>query len=106
MDIEIIENTEEKLKIIIKCPQANNDIMKLKSHIKMFDKRLRAKKNGEWHFVDLFEVLYFESVDNRTFLYTEGEVVEIKERLYKIESALSDKDFIRISKSQVVNIKK
>lgn len=53
-----------------------------------------------------YEVLYFESVDNRTFLYTKDKVIEIKERLYKIEAELSDKDFIRISKSQIVNINK
>lgn len=104
MDIKIVEHSEKKVEIIIKCPQANDDIMRLKTHIKLFDKKLRAKKDGEWQFVDLFKVLYFESVDNRTFLYTEDDVMEIKERLYQIESTLSDKDFIRISKSQIVNI--
>lgn len=52
------------------------------------------------------EVLYFESVDNRTFLYTETQVLEIKKRLYELEEILSDKDFVRISKSQLVNINK
>ena len=52
------------------------------------------------------EVLYFESVDNRTFLYTESEVLEVKQRLYELEDVLSEKDFIRISKSQIVNVNK
>lgn len=106
MDIKIVERTEEKPQIIIKCQQVNNDIMRLKAYIEMFDKKLHAKKDKEWHFVDLSEVLYFESVDNRTFLYTKDKVIEIKEQLYKIEAELSDKDFIRISKSQIVNINK
>ena len=58
-------------------------------------------KNG-----DSSEVLYFESVDNRTFLYTEDAVMEVRQRLYELEMILSEKDFIRISKSQIVNINK
>lgn len=58
------------------------------------------------YFVNSSDVLYFESVDNRTFLYTEDDVMEVKRRLYELEMVLSDKDFIRISKSQIVNINK
>ena len=56
--------------------------------------------------VNLSEVLYFESVDNHTFLYTQEDVMEIKQRLYELEEILSDKDFVRISKSLIVNINK
>lgn len=46
------------------------------------------------------------SVDNHTFLYTVDDVMEIDQRLYELENILSDKDFVRISKSQIVNINK
>ena len=58
------------------------------------------------YFVNSSDVLYFESVDNRTFLYTEDAVMEVRQRLYELEMILSEKDFIRISKSQIVNINK
>ncbi len=32
--------------------------------------------------------------------------MEVRQRLYELEMVLSDKDFIRISKSQIVNINK
>ena len=32
--------------------------------------------------------------------------MEVKQRLYELEDILSEKDFIRISKSQIVNINK
>ena len=64
------------------------------------------KKENELYFINLSDVLYFESVDNRIYLYTEKDVLEIKQRLYELEFLLSDKDFIRISKSQIVNIQK
>lgn len=106
MDIQIIEHIKEKLQVIIKCRQIDDEIMRLKYHIEMFDKKLQAKKNNEWCLVNLLDVLYFESVDNRTFLYTKDDVMEVKQRLYELEIILSDKDFIRISKSQIININK
>ena len=106
MDIQIVENMKEILQVIINCRQIDDEVMRLKCHIELFDKKLQAKKDNELHFINSFDVLYFESVDNRTFLYTENDVLEVKQRLYELEVILSDKDFIRISKSQIVNINK
>lgn len=52
------------------------------------------------------ETFYFEAVDSRTFLYTQDDVMEIRQRLYELEAILSNQDFIRISKSLIVNINK
>lgn len=106
MNIQIVEHIKESLQVIIKCRQVNDEIIRLKCHIELFDRKIQAKKDNELYFVDVFDVLYFESVDNRTFLYTENDVMEVKLRLYELETILSDKDFIRISKSQIVNINK
>ena len=106
MDIQIIEHIREKLQVIIKCRQIDDEIIRLKYHIEMFDKKLQAKKDNELCFVNLLDVLYFESVDNRTFLYTRDDVMEIKQRLYELETILSNKDFIRTSKSKIININK
>ena len=106
MDIQIIENMKENLQVIIHCRQIDDEIMRLKCHIELFDKKLQAKKDNELHLINSFDVLYFDSVDNRTFLYTEDDVLEVNQRLYELEVILSDKDFIRISKSQIVNINK
>ena len=106
MDIQIVENIKEALQVVINCRQIDDEVMRLKCHIELFDKKLQAKKDNELHLINSFDVLYFESVDNRTFLYTEDDVLEVKQRLYELEVILSDKDFIRISKSQIVNINK
>ena len=106
MNIQIIEHIKETLQVVIKCMQIDDEIIRLKCHIELFDKKLPAKKDNEIYFINSSDVLYFESVDNRTFLYTEDDVMEVKQRLYELEVILSDKDFIRISKSQIVNINK
>ena len=106
MDIQIVEHLKETLQVVIKCRQIDDEVIRLKCHIELFDRKLQAKKDGEWYFINSSDVLYFESVDNRTFLYTEDDIMEVKLRLYELEESLSDKDFIRISKSQIVNINK
>ena len=106
MNIRIIENINEFFEIIIKCQKADASVMKLKKHIEAFEEKLDAIDNDKHYLISPLEVLYFESVDNRTFLYTETQVLEIKKRLYELEEILSDKDFVRISKSQLANINK
>ncbi len=106
MDIQIQKHNKPTTDVIIKCRQIDAEILRLKTHIELFDNKLSAKKENETHLVHSSDVLYFESVDNRTFLYTENDVMEIAHRLYELESILSEKDFARISKSQIVNINK
>lgn len=106
MDIKIVEDIKSTLQIVIKCKKIDDEIKRLKNHIELFDKKLYAKKDNKMFFVNSSDILYFDSVDNRTFLYTEDDVMEIKQRLYELEVSFSDKDFVRISKSQIVNINK
>lgn len=106
MDIQIVEHIKESLQVIIKCRQINEEVMQLKNHIELFDKKFQARKGDAYFLVNSADVFYFEAVDNRTFLYTQNDVMEIKLRLYELEQILSPKDFIRISKSLIVNIGK
>ncbi|MBQ5331274.1 MAG: LytTR family transcriptional regulator DNA-binding domain-containing protein [Oscillospiraceae bacterium] len=56
--------------------------------------------------VPVSDVLYFESVDRRTFAYTESRTVEFRTSLNKLLDSFGDIGFIRISKSAVVNVYK
>ena len=51
-------------------------------------------------------VYYFESVDNKVFAYGKSEVSELKQKLYKLEQRFAGTDFIRISKSMILNLAK
>ncbi|MBO5353071.1 MAG: LytTR family transcriptional regulator DNA-binding domain-containing protein [Lachnospiraceae bacterium] len=105
MEIQILEK-EPDLQVVIKCRQADGQINRLKAHIQMFDNKIQAKQEDNYCLVNTMEVLYFESVDDRVFLYTEESVMEVRQRLYELEESLPSQDFIRISKSQIVNINK
>lgn len=101
-EIEIIEQMEDELKVLIQCRKADDEALRLKTHIELFDNKLYARRDNEYCFINASEVLYFETVDNRTFLYTQDDVLEIRQKLYELEDHLSKKDFIRISKSLFV----
>lgn len=106
MDIQIVEDLKNRLQVIINCSHIDAEVTRLKAHIELFDSKLTAVCEKQTYVVDVSDVLYFEAVDNRIFLYTEDKVMEINRRLYELEVMLSDKEFIRTSKSQIININK
>lgn len=62
-----------------------------------------GSRDGEKFLLDPGAIYYFETVDDRTFAYTETETYEICMRLYELEAVL-DARFFRSSKAQIVNI--
>jgi DNA-binding LytR/AlgR family response regulator len=105
LKIEIVEGFDS-IEVTIRCPEATEDIRKLESLLHSHTKKLSCIKDGITHLIDARVVLYFESVDKQTFLYTESAVYEFSLRLYEIEEMLSDEGFIRGAKSHVLNIHK
>ena len=59
-------------------------------------------ENNHIYRIKLQDIYYFESVDNKVFLYCEDKVYESKLKLYEIENLC--KDYFRASKSMVLNI--
>ena len=54
----------------------------------------------------LSEVFYFEVVDDRSFVYTQAEVFEAKEKLYEFERLCAGSSLFRCSKSMILNTEK
>lgn len=112
MKITIIEPIPgEEEEIIIKCAALNQRVMDLISELKREDDtkaihKLQVWLDGKLHLIDPSEVFYFEYVDQKVFVYGKTKVYEIKNKLYKIEEMLSRKDFIRVSKTCILNLNK
>jgi len=66
---------------------------------------LVAHTGNEIHRVSPSDIFYFESVDKKTFIYCEKDVYESKQKLYELED-LAINDFLRISKSSIINLSK
>ena len=52
------------------------------------------------------QIYYIESVDKRSFVYTKAGCYETKHRLYELEERLRPFSFVRISNSEIINLKR
>lgn len=92
--------------ITVSCSRLTPEIEKIIASLRMLENRLTVRADGAIHILDPFDALYMESVERRTFVYTKGGVYETDLRLYELEEKLSDRYFLRVSKSCIVNLKK
>ena len=90
--------------IIINCPQADEDILRLVAMLRIHQHKLVGLREGESHLLDIKDILYIDTADKRTFLYTADAVYESPLRLYEMEERFGAGDFFRASKSAVVNL--
>lgn len=107
MKIEIdINEKYPDVKVDIKAPKLTQDIEKLISLMKMTYMQLAVKKDGETYLLDIEKILYIETVERNTFVYTEDATYESDLKLYEMEQKLLEQDFSRISKQSIINLKK
>lgn len=81
------------------------DLLRMLALLKAQD-ALVAYDGNQIHRIRPSGVYYFEVVDNKTFLYCKDKVYESKQKLYELEEALAGNDFLRISKSVILNLSK
>ena len=106
MKISISEDVRIKeTEIAITCNHLTPEIEKIISMLRMMEMKLTGIKDGEICLIDAAKVLYIESVDKKTFIYTEGTVYETPMKLYELESQLSGSGFFRASKSCIIHLK-
>lgn len=107
--MKVIINEDEnnnEIEIIINCKTIDDTVVKLISKLKEEDNVVTGSKNGRVYVIKLDSILYFESVDKRTYIYTKDDVYECNLRLYEVEEKFGSRHFFRASKSTVINITK
>jgi len=105
--MKITINTDVKYtetEIILNCSRMGDDIEKMLAAFRMLDLKLTGRKDGRQHIIDAADVMYIESTDKRTFLYTVNDIFESPFRLYELEIKLADGNFLRASKNCIFNI--
>ncbi|WP_322199017.1 LytTR family DNA-binding domain-containing protein [Acutalibacter intestini] len=108
MNITIQEDPAlEETQVVIRCKQADAPVLEmiaaLRSFDQNFDQKLTGLREGQTFLLDFHQVLYIDTADGRTFLYTKEQVYETSLRLYELEERLSGRQFLRASKSTLVN---
>jgi len=94
---------EDHVIISVKC--MNDSVMRAINMLKSPDS-VTVFIDGQAFFLPAADIFYIESVDLKTFVYTENTVYRSKLKLYEIEEMLKKNDFLRISKQFIVNIRK
>lgn len=91
-----VHNIEKKVTQAIELLTSSNEVIK----------HLLGRKEDKYYKVNIDEIFYIEAIDRKLFIYTKTETYEISEKLYTLEEQLSNVNFIRISKSMLLNINK
>ena len=107
MDVEIEQvGRERKEQVLIRCHAVTEEVREIAAFVKSRQGSLTGMKDSRQYEVAVSDIYYFESVDGKTFLYTKEQVYETSYRIYELESMLRPKNFLRISKSMLLNLLK
>ena len=103
--VEDLKDGEEE-EIIIRSNNIDDSILQMIYGVKMNSQKIVGLHNGRMTMIEPKDIFYFESVDNKTFIYCEKQVYESKMKLYEIENQYENTDFFRSSKSTILNLSK
>ncbi len=107
MDVEIEQvGRERKEQVLIRCHAVTEEVREIAAFVKSRQGRLTGMKDSRQYEIAVSDIYYFESVDGKTFLYTKEQVYETAYRIYELESMLRPKNFLRVSKSMLLNLMK
>ena len=108
MKVEVnIDKSYEESKIVIYTKSMEDNIIKLIENLQCKEtEQLNGFKNDEMYLLtqDTIETFYTE--DGKVFARSNGNTYLIKKRLYELEEILNPDKFVRISNSEIVNMKK
>ena len=92
--------------VIVNYIDMNQEVERVINFIKGEQTKLIGWKDKEQKVIDIKTILYIETVDSKTFAYTEEDVLRLEYTLTQLENLLNDISFFRCSKSMIINIDK
>lgn len=73
--------------------------------LRILNQQMMVTQKDETVILDVSKIVYIESVDRKTFVYTRDNVYESKLKLYEVEEELCESGFFRASKSCIVQLR-
>ncbi|WP_455717379.1 LytTR family DNA-binding domain-containing protein [Anaerosporobacter sp.] len=104
MKYTINQITEGEDEVIINYLDMTPEVERIVKFLKGEQTKLIGLSDKTITVIDSKDILYIESVDGKTFAYTDKDVLKIDYTLNQIEGILSDINFFRCSKSMIINI--
>ena len=88
----------------IHCREVGDEVREIIGFVRSRGGSLTGYDDNRQYTVAVGDVYYIEAVDNRVFIYTKDKTYESRAKLYELEEKLSEKHFLRISKSTLLNL--
>ena len=105
INIKQIEPSQKEY-IEIGCRRVDERVKEIVRFVKLRDGHVEGYKDEKQYRIALSDILYVEAVDDKCFIYLPNDCYESHRRLYEFESILPKENYLRISKSVVVNLMK
>ena len=102
--IEQIAKGEDEL--ILRYQRLNGEVEAVLQFMNAPPKKLIGTKDNTQAVIDFADILYAETVDRKTFIYTADDVFRSELTLAQLEEVLNTVNFFRCAKSMIINIDK
>lgn len=96
----------EEDEVIVRAAHLDERILNLIAALKNDSGQITGYLDDKIVKMEPHDIFYFESVDNKVFAYTKSDVFEVHKKLYEIIEEFEGSDFLRVSKSSIVNLSK
>lgn len=100
-----VDDSLEQDYITIHCKELTDDILELQKSLlskSSSSLRISAFQDDVEHFLELKTIIFMESDGNYILIHTSKNIYKTRRKLYELEELLP-RDFIRVSKSTIVN---
>lgn len=105
-----IDRSVEEVEVLITAQEQSRTVNALYEHIVEFDKKsletLTAYRDDIAKIVNVTDVFRIYMGNQKAYIQTHQGEYAIRYRLYELEAALDKKQFLRISNSEIINVKK
>ena len=105
-----IDHSVEEVEVLITAQEQSRTVNALYEHIVEFDKKsletLTAYRDDIAKIVNMTDVFRIYTGNQKVYIQTHQGEYAIRYRLYELEAALDKKQFLRISNSEIINVKK
>lgn len=102
--LKIAKTQPEQLEL--RFHEMTEELREIVTFVKTRQGQLTGLLEGRQFEIPVADVCYIEAVDNKVFLYTRKQVYETRQKLYELEEMLREKQFLRVSKSLLMNLMK
>lgn len=105
-----IDRCAQETEVLITARERGRAVDALYEHIVSFDRKaletVTAYKDDSARIIDVDDIFQIYTGNQKVYVRTQQGEYVIRYRLYELEEALDKREFLRISNSEIVNIKR